>query len=93
MEWSLRPLGSIESVVAEASREGQEEKGKKKGFVRGTGHLREQGTRPDLLRLTRHALQVAELLPWPVKGVLYQVGPRLTARETRGNQVFWRGRS
>ncbi|KAI0806835.1 hypothetical protein C8Q74DRAFT_1224580 [Fomes fomentarius] len=51
--------------------------------MRGTGHLREQTTRPDLLRLTRHALQVAELLPWPVKGVLYHVNPRLTARVTQ----------
>lgn len=61
--------------------------------MKGTGHLREQTTRPDLLRLTRHVRQVAELLPWPVTVVLYQPNPFLTERAVRGNQVFWRGRS
>lgn len=42
-------------------------KGKTKRFARGTAHPREQTTRPDLRRLTRRILQVAELLPWPVK--------------------------
>ena len=58
--------------------EGREYKGrtkkKKEGFVKGTGHPREQTTRPDLLRLTRHVLQVAELLPWPVKDGLSRTG-------------------
>ena len=46
----------------------------------------------DLLRLTRQALQVAELLPWPDKSRLFQV--RVTPSEARdcGNQVFWRER-
>ncbi|KAI0685153.1 hypothetical protein BC835DRAFT_546647 [Cytidiella melzeri] len=50
------------SVAAEA-----EPRVRKKRFVGGTAHLREQTTRPCLRRLTRRVLQVAELLPWPVK--------------------------
>jgi hypothetical protein len=39
-------------------------------------------TCPDLLRLTRQILQVAELLPWPVKDRLFQVRLHLSAQET-----------
>jgi hypothetical protein len=42
--------------------------------VKGTAHLREQTTRPCLRRLTRRVLQVAELLPWPVKDGLSRAG-------------------
>ena len=65
----------------------------KEGVYEGHGPPARQTTRPDLLRLTRHVLQVAELLPWPVKDILYHVNSFLTERVTRGNQVFWRGRS
>jgi len=50
-------------------------------------------TCPDLLRLTRRILQVAELLPWPIKDRLFQVRLRLSAQGTCGHQVFWRGQS
>jgi hypothetical protein len=55
--------------------------GKQKGLraARPTARLM---TCPDLLRLTRQILQVAELLPWPVKDRLFQVRLHLSAQGT-----------
>ncbi|KAF9464638.1 hypothetical protein BDZ94DRAFT_480922 [Collybia nuda] len=50
-------------------------------------------TCPDLRRLTRRVLQVAELLPWPDKDRLFQVQITLYRARNCGNQVFWRGQS
>ncbi|KIL68466.1 hypothetical protein M378DRAFT_158264 [Amanita muscaria Koide BX008] len=59
--------------------------------LRGTRTAARLTNCPDLRRLTRLVLQVAELLPWPVKDRLFQV--RITPYGARdcGNQVFWRG--
>ena len=62
-----------------------------KRFAKGTAHLREQTTRPCLRRLTRRVLQVAELLPWPVKDGLSRTFPRLTLRVVSGTPSFLEG--
>jgi hypothetical protein len=54
---------------------------------------RELTTWPDLRRLTRQALQVAELLPWPDKSRLFQVQSTPFGAQDGGGQVFWRGQS
>ena len=53
--------------------------------------LRELTAYSDLLRLTRRARQVAELLPWPDKDRLFQVQITPYGARDCGNQVFWRG--
>lgn len=62
-----------------------------KRFARGTDHPREQTTRPDLRRLTRRILQVAELLPWPVKDGLSHTEPLLPKRAVNGAPSFLEG--
>ena len=66
--------------------------GIKKGLreARSTARLT---TCPDLRRLTRRVLQVAELLPWPVKDRLFQDLITPYGARVCGNQVFWRGQS
>lgn len=53
---------------------------KVKRVCEGHAPERELTARPDLLRLTRRALLVAELLPWPVKSGLFQAQPQLALR-------------
>ena len=57
------------------------------------GHApeRELTARPDLLRLTRRVLPVAELLPWPVKVRLFQAQPWLAPRRDIWKPSFLEG--
>ena len=63
-----------------------------KRFAGGTLHCASDDM-PDLRRLTRHVLQVAELLPWPVKDELLQDQFIPYGMGSVVTKVFWRGQS
>ena len=63
----------------------------KKKVCEGHDPQRELTPTPDLRRLTRRVLQVAELLPWPVKDRLFQIQTTPYGAGNYGDQVFWRG--